>query len=129
MKNTCYSPRLLAALLLCLPIVFGSCVAGSPSAGSTESSGAAIPEPTAPTETTADPFTADDLPVLDFHGETVDFLVGDYMYAFWNDFYAEENTGSRLNDTVYAVTEGVCSRLNIRLNHIQKYFDSFSSLN
>jgi len=47
-------------------------------------------------------FVADDLPDdLDFGGETVTWYVGDYMSAYYDDFYAEEENGSRVNDAVY----------------------------
>jgi len=75
---------------------------------------------TAPVET-APLFEADDLPAdLDFGGKELTWYVGDYASAYWDDFYAEEANGSRINDAVYNARRRVEERLNVKLNYIRK---------
>ena len=86
------------------------------------------------TETTADtaavqeteetsPYVDDELPELDYNGRTATFYIGDYMNAFWNDFYAEATNGERLNDAIFDSIQTVNERLNVTLEHIQDTFN------
>lgn len=75
---------------------------------------------TSPAAEETSSFVNDDLPdTLDFSGETVDFQIGDYLNAFWNDFYAEAITGERINDTIFSMIDATNQRLNISLNLVQ----------
>jgi len=70
--------------------------------------------------TTEDPsavkFVPDDLPDdLDFGGAETNWLVGDYMDAYIEDFWAEEQNGSVINDKVYETRKNVEDRLNLKI--------------
>ncbi|MBO5218112.1 MAG: hypothetical protein J6C52_01700, partial [Clostridia bacterium] len=66
-------------------------------------------------------FVADDLPDdLDFGGKTVTWFVGDYNSAYWDDVYADEENGSRVNDAVYNARRAVEERLNIKMEYFRK---------
>ncbi len=75
-------------------------------------------------ETTAqspatDRFVSDELPELNYGGKKVTILVGDYNNAYWNDFYAEESNGNRINDTLYSMKQSLNERLGIDLSFYQ----------
>ncbi len=79
------------------------------------------PEETSAPETSR--FLADSLPDdLDFGGKEVHWLIGDYQSAYWNDFYAEEETGERMNDAVYGAARSIEERLNVKLDFIRYEF-------
>jgi len=70
--------------------------------------------------TTEDPtavkFVADELPNdLDFGGETISWFVGDYCDAYWEDYWADEQNGSIVNDKVYEARKHVEERLNCNI--------------
>ena len=70
------------------------------------------------------PYVEDDLPeTMDYNGRTATFYIGDYMNAFWNDFYAEASNGERLNDAIFESIQAVNERLNVSLTHIQDTFN------
>ena len=63
-------------------------------------------------------FAPDSLPDdLDLGGKTVNIVIEDYMNAFLEDMYAEEETGNRLSDAIYNVITGVEDRLNANLEY------------
>ena len=63
-------------------------------------------------------FAPDSLPDdLDLGGKTVNIVIEDYMNAFLEDMYAEEETGNRLSDAVYNVITGVEDRLSVNLEY------------
>ena len=71
--------------------------------------------------TTEDPtavkFVADALPDdLDYGGVETTWLIGDYMDAYWGDYWADEQNGSIVNDKVYEVRKNVEERLNLTIN-------------
>lgn len=74
-------------------------------------------------EAETSPFVDDDLPALDYDGRTATFYIGDYMNAFWDDFYAESSNGERINDAIYDSIQAMDERLNISL---VQYQDSFN---
>ena len=109
--------RILSALLALCAIL--------PSCGSeTASDETTAPDTTdtTPEETTSQ-FVKDDLPALDFEGETMNVVVGDYNSAYWDDLYVEEATGSRLNDSIYNMRIAVEQRLNVKLNYIREEYN------
>ncbi len=77
----------------------------------------------AETEAETSPYVADELPELDYSGRTATFYIGDYMNAFWNDFYAESSNGERINDAIYDSIQFINERLNVSLT---QYQDSFN---
>ena len=118
--------KLSAILLACLLLVTAfSC--GSREESGTETGAAAGNAGTEAAETeaeTSSPFVADDLPdTLKFDGRTATFYIGDYMNAFWDDFYAETYNGVRLNDTIYDAIQTVNTRLDVSMKHIQDSFN------
>ncbi|NLE12762.1 MAG: hypothetical protein GX628_03675 [Clostridiales bacterium] len=63
--------------------------------------------------------TPDSLPAdLDFKGQKVSLLIRHDVELFKSEFYAEEESGDMLNDTIFARNTAVEERLNIGLNVI-----------
>lgn len=75
------------------------------------------------TETETSVFVDDDLPALDYDGRTANFYIGDYMNAFWDDFYAESSNGERINDAIYDSIQAINERLNVSVTHYQDSFN------
>jgi len=66
-------------------------------------------------------FESDDLPEdLDFSGQSVTWYVGDYNNAYWDDFYAENTNGERINDAIYRSRNSLEERLNVTLEYYRK---------
>ncbi|MBO4220581.1 MAG: hypothetical protein J5933_06635 [Clostridia bacterium] len=66
-------------------------------------------------------FVKDDLPAdLDFDGRIVTWFIGDYMNAYWDEFYSEEQNGSRINDAVWQCRTNVEERLNVKFDYYRK---------
>lgn len=73
---------------------------------------------TSPTDNS--PFIKDELPDdLDFNEKTVTWFIGDYNAAYWDDFYAEEQNGSRINDAIYKCRNNVEERLNVKFDYFR----------
>ena len=67
------------------------------------------------------PFEKDDLPDnLNFGGKKVTWFIGDYNAAYWDDFYAEEQNGSRINDAVWKCRRNVEDRLGVEFDYFRK---------
>lgn len=99
---------------LCLCILSGtiSCAKDTVSVETTQTS----TESTETTENEETLFVSDDLPDdLDFGGQEVKILIGDYNNAYIADMYSEEATGNRLSDAVYNTIANVSERLNVQL--------------
>ncbi|MCI8388355.1 MAG: hypothetical protein HFE63_07830 [Clostridiales bacterium] len=111
MKSAKYS--LLLALLIAVQTL-SACASETPTNDDTSA-----PDSTFDVQNDDDGFVKDDLPQLDFDGETVNVLVGDYSNAYWNDFYAEDETGNRINDVLYSMRLSINERLNIDLQFHQ----------
>ena len=89
-----------------LTAMLASLAACGEAAGSTADDTTGTDTTSAP-ETTSQ-FVEDDLPDdLDFGGKTVTWFVGDYNSAYWDDVYADEENGSRVNDAVYNARRAV----------------------
>lgn len=109
-----------AVLLLCLSLLLPAC---SPAATpdtprETTASAAAAGSLGTDTEPTVEETTAplDNLPPeLDLDGERIDVFIGDYAGGFISDMYAEETTGTRLNEAIHAMIGAVEDRLNADL--------------
>lgn len=112
-KHVISLTALLILIALCASVI--SCGSSGGDTADTAATTAAVTE----AETTADPFVADELPELDYDGAKVNWLVGDYFNAYWADFWAETETGSAINDTVFAVRRNVEERLNVSVSMTQ----------
>ena len=67
------------------------------------------------------PFEKDDLPDnLNFGGKKVTWFIGDYNAAYWDDFYAEKQNGSRINDAVWKCRRNVEDRLGVEFDYFRK---------
>ena len=109
MKRTT-SILILMALLAALAASCGG------EATSTDATAAPAVETTAE-DPTAVKFVPDDLPDdLDFGGVETTWLIGDYMDAYWPDYWAEDMNGSVVNDKVYETRKSVEERLNLKIN-------------
>ncbi len=116
MKRTYWTHLLLTALLL------AACAADTPAAES--GTAGSVPE-TGTVETEATPsFVSDDLPAdLDFGGETVHILIGDYNNAYVDDMYSAEESGNRLSTAIYNMIGSVSERLNAVLAYRAEYYN------
>lgn len=113
---------LLIAAMLASATACGSTETDSGEPSITAASDAVAEETVAETEETS-PYIDDELPELNYDGRTATFYIGDYMNAFWNDFYAESTNGERLNDAIYESIQAVNDRLNVSLTHYQDMFN------
>lgn len=120
--------RTTAVIIAALMLLSSLAACSGTSGGAENSTAAAVSETTTAEETTESQFVSDELPELDYNGATVNWIVGDYMYAFWGDFYAESETGNRINDTLYSMKNSVDERVGIDINFIQ-YVHDWSNMN
>lgn len=98
---------------------FASCSGGeTPATGSETTAQAASDTGTTAPETTLDPRASakDSIPALDFKGRKVTILSRDFLPLFKSEFYATEETGDLLNDTIFKRNRSVEERLGVDFN-------------
>lgn len=108
MRNTC---KTIALLLLSILFCIGSC---SCSSDNTAEDAPVTAESLPAADTSPSPFT-DDLPQLDFEGNTVDICAWGYADAA-GELYSEALDGEIVNDAVYNRNITVENRLNLGMN-------------
>ncbi len=72
-------------------------------------------------------YAADELPELDFKGETIKIsVIENGTHARITDFYVEEATGDLIDDSVHAANNAVMERLNVKIEYVQADYPSWN---
>ena len=113
MKKQVQCLFLLVTLLLC---ACGNDTAANPETADAETN--TVSETEAETEML---FEQDDLPDdLSFSGKKISWYVGDYNNAYWDDFYADDQTGERINDAIFKARSNVEEKLDVEIEYYRK---------